>query len=431
MENITLNYVLKQNYKLLKTFFFTALIFSLFRIVYFLRFGEFNSISEYSSDFFKAFFIGFRLDTITILYFFSLVFLINFFFFIKNKKLHSILNKISKIYLISFISLLILFLFTDQEYYTYFQQHINIMVFGFIEDDTQAVLKSMWTDHSIIIILITWSILIFITYKVVTKIYANNFFIKSKSIYINVIIFIAYIFLYASSIRGSFGVFPLSIEDTAISNNKFINLLCQNGFITFETAVREHKKSREKISNEQLLTKYNYSSINQAIADFYQIPEDSIKNKTYLDFLFKKTKKDTFLEENPPNVIFILAESFGNYYLKFHSKDLNLLGDFEKHIKEDLFFQNFLSSTRGTIFSLESILLNKNYPPLSDTKERFNTYKSSVAFPFYKAGYETIFITGGKIAWRNLNEMLPNQYFSESYGQSVILKNIKGSSTNT
>ncbi len=209
MENTTLNYVLKQNYKLFKTFFFTAFIFSLFRILYFLRFGEFNSISEYSFDFFKAFFIGFRLDTITILYVFSLVFLINFFFFIKNKKLHSILNKISKIYLISFISILILFLFTDQEYYTYFQQHINIMVFGFIEDDTQAVLKSMWTDHPIIIILIIWLALIFITYKVVTKIYANNFFIKSKIIYINIIIFIAYIFLYASSIRGSFGVFPL------------------------------------------------------------------------------------------------------------------------------------------------------------------------------------------------------------------------------
>ncbi|NJO89595.1 MAG: LTA synthase family protein [Chloroflexia bacterium] len=100
-------------------------------------------------------------------------------------------------------------------------------------------------------------------------------------------------------------------------------------------------------------------------------------------------------------------------------------------IQEDLFFNNFLSSTRGTIFSLEDIIMDRYYPAISDTKERFLSHKSCVAYPYSQAGYETIFILGGKLSWRNLGEMLPKQYFSEVYGQSVIAKNIKETKMNT
>ena len=116
-------------------------------------------------------------------------------------------------------------------------------------------------------------------------------------------------------------------------------------------------------------------------------------------------------------------ESFGGYFLNFHSETLNLLGNLEEHTRTDYFFRNFVSSTRGTIYSLESILANSTgWPLFSNTPKRFVQQKSAVASPFKNAGYETIFIIAGKINWRNINELLPNLYFDRLIGSSVICK---------
>lgn len=114
-------------------------------------------------------------------------------------------------------------------------------------------------------------------------------------------------------------------------------------------------------------------------------------------------------------------ESFGAYFLNFHSPSMNLLGKLEEHIKSDYFFTNFVSSTRGTIYSLESILANTTgYPLISNNSKRFVKQPSSVAYPYKNAGYETIFITSGKINWRNINELLPSLYFDSLIGSNVI-----------
>jgi len=431
MENTSLNTVIKQNFKLFKTYLFAILIFFIFRLVYFFRFGNFSLTSSNTADLFEAFYIGFRFDTMILLYAFFLVFIINFLFFIKNKKFEIILNKFTNYLLVIILLILFLILIIDQQYYTYFQYHINIMVYGLFEDDTQAVMKSVWTDHPIFVISIVYMSLIFITVKVINKIYANSFYLRFNHKYKNIIFLLVYTLIYPVITRGSLGEFPLNLEDSTISKNKFINQLSQNAFLTLESAIKEHAKSRKKLTNKELLAKYRYTSINQALSDYYQMPVDSFKNGNYTDYLFKTTKKDTFLKENPPNVVFILAESFGNYYLNFHSKELILLGSFEKHINNDLFYRNFLSSTRGTIFSLESIVLSKEYPSLTDTKERFYSYESSVAYPFSESDYETIFITGSKLAWRNLHELMPSQFFSQVYGKAVIMRNIDNAKTST
>jgi phosphoglycerol transferase MdoB-like AlkP superfamily enzyme len=82
-----------------------------------------------------------------------------------------------------------------------------------------------------------------------------------------------------------------------------------------------------------------------------------------------------------------------------------------------------VSSTRGSIYSLESILSNSTgWPLFSNSTKRFVQQESSVALPFKNAGYETIFVTAGKVNWRNINELLPNLYFDRLIGSSVICK---------
>tara|TARA_B100000902_G_scaffold31590_1_gene37802 strand:- start:5593 stop:7524 length:1932 start_codon:yes stop_codon:yes gene_type:complete len=414
---------LKQHINLFKVYLFAISLFSIFRFVYLIRFGEEGIFNQYPSDLFAAFITGIRFDAQILCYSFGLLFALNFLHLIPEEKFRKNLVTFSKIYTIVILSLLVLVLLIDQQFYTYFQSHINILVYGFLEDDTKAVLASVWSDHPLIRLVIIFLILVFVIVKVVRSIYnAIITFPKDISIASRIIVIILSLSLFSLGIRGSIGVFPLQIDDSTVSANRFINNLTLNGVYTFVKAIEERNKSRKILSKKDVLKRSEYSSLKQLISDYYSLPQDSFSSDNYLDYLFETTPYDSILEEYRPNVIFILMESFGGYYLNFHSKRLNLLGELEEHLEEGVLFSNFLSSTQGTIYSLENIIINKNGPILSSTNRRFESFRSSIAFPYYNEGYETIFITGGKLGWRNLSEFIPNQFFKQAYGKSKIIR---------
>ena len=423
---------IKQSLNLFKVYLIGLSIFGIFRFIYLIRFGEEGIFSNFSSDLFSAFITGIRFDTQILCYSFALIFLLNFFLFIPKEKLQNIIISFSKIYAIIILAVLTFTILLDHQFYTYFQTHLNILAYGFLEDDTSAVMSSIWSDHPIIIILLSYTAFLFFMIKFISKIYASPKEIKkTPNIFINIGLVVLFIGLFGLGVRGSIGIFPLQIDDSTVSENRFINSLALNGLFTLEKAVEERAESRKPTYKNEILKNAGYNSVNNLLADYYGLPIDSFTSDNYLDYLFKTTATDSLLEANPPNVIFILMESFGSYYLNFHSKKLNLLGSLENHINDGVLFSNFLSSTQGTIYSLENIMINKNNPIISNTNRRFETFNSSIAFPYSNAGYQTTFITGGKLGWRNLQDFIPNQYFKKSYGKATIIKNNPKATTNT
>jgi len=423
---------LKQHINLFKVYLFAVSLFSIFRFVYLVRFGEEGIFNQYPSDLLAAFITGFRFDTQILCYSFLLPFTLIFLHLIPKEKLQKALVSFSKIYTIVVLSFLALILLIDQQFYTYFQSHINILVYGFLEDDTKAVLASFWSDHPVILIAAAFLLIVFLIVKIVWNIYNSVIvFPREISITSGVIATILIVSLFSLGIRGSFGVFPLQIDDSTVSENRFINRLTLNGVYTFEKAIEEKKKSRKLLFKKDVLKKSGYVSLRKLFSDYYTLPQDSFSSDNYLDYLFKTTPYDSILEKDRPNVIFILMESFGGYYLNFHSKKLNLLGELEEHLEGGILFSNFLSSTQGTIYSLEHIIINKNGPILSNTNRRFESFRSSIAYPYHNAGYETIFVTGGKLGWRNLRDLIPNQFFKKVYGKSKIIKDYPKTTSST
>ncbi len=420
---------LKQNINLFKVYLLGLFLFSVLRFVYLIRFGEDGIFSSYLSDIFSSFITGIRFDTQILCYSFALVFLLNFLLFIPKEKLRNSIISFSKIYGVIILSLLGFIIFIDHQFYTYFQTHINILVYGFLEDDTGAVMASVWSDHPVIRLLIAITLMIFIIHKVVTRIYSSPKAIsKPLNIFLNIGLVILIIGLFGLGVRGSIGIFPLQVDDSTVSENRFINSLTLNGLFTLEKAIEEKNESLKPVYKTDVINNSGYHNVNSVLADFRGIPIDSILSE---ENLFETTLQDSLLESDPPNVIFILMESFGGYYLNFHSEKLNLFGSLEKHLDDGVLFTNFLSSTQGTIYSLENIVINKNSPIVSNTNRRFESFKSSIAFPYVNAGYNTTFITGGKLGWRNLQDFIPNQYFQESYGKAKILKTNPKATTNT
>jgi phosphoglycerol transferase MdoB-like AlkP superfamily enzyme len=416
-----MNEYIKQSLNLIKVYFLGLFIFSVSRFIYHLRFGEAELFSKYPLDILKSFLVGLKFDTLVMCYILILIFVMNLFLLLNKEKVNAFIKIFSIRFFSVILPLLSFVLMLDQQFYTYFQKHFNIMVFAFYEDDTEAILASMWSDHPVIRAILLVIILAYVFHKIITKIYNSDFKISRKisipAFVIGILLFFSLFFL---GLRGSVGLFPLLIDDATVSENSFINNLTPNGVFTFIKAIEEKQKQSKPVTKKHVLESSGYKDIKDAVKDYKGFPKDSILTENYLDYIFETTDTNSFLAKNPPNVIFVLMESFVVYYFNFHSKKNYLFGSLDPNLEDGILFKNFLSATRGTIYSLESVLINKDVPILSNTQDRFKSFESSVAFPFQNAGYKTSFITGGKLGWRNLHELVPKQYFDESYGQAAI-----------
>jgi phosphoglycerol transferase MdoB-like AlkP superfamily enzyme len=117
-------------------------------------------------------------------------------------------------------------------------------------------------------------------------------------------------------------------------------------------------------------------------------------------------------------------ESFATHLATYNSPDFDMLGDLKKHIDADHVFWRFISSDIGTIGSLESFLMNTPKRPeskyVTQSKYAFNSYASGMAVPYKNAGYETIFIYGGNVGWRNINAFIPLQGFDQCLGEGSM-----------
>jgi phosphoglycerol transferase MdoB-like AlkP superfamily enzyme len=403
-------------------------IFFLFRLAYLLRFGKGNLSNAKSGDIVSAFLRGFRFDTLVLCYFFAILILImTIFSLFPGDRSTKIYINVSRIYTLLGFAVIILILLIDQEYYTSFQTHLNVVMFALFEGDTGAIFKSIWTDHPVVPLLLILCVLLFLIHLLLKQIQALNvspsIFNRRICRFIFPIVIVIFLFIGA---RGSLGTFPLSIDDSTVSSNQFVNKITINGVFALKEAILEKIKSLEPKTPDEVLRTYNKASVFELISDYYHLPVGS-NRRNYKEHLFKKTPKNDFLQNNPPHVVVVIMESFGGYYLDLHSRENNLLGELENHINKDILFRNFLSSTRGSIYSLECIILNSfGWPALSGTEQRFISYDSSAALPFKTAGYETIFITAGKLGWRNLADFIPCQHFDRTIGKSVIKKEIKG-----
>ncbi|BDD12738.1 phosphoglycerol transferase (plasmid) [Fulvitalea axinellae] len=418
---------LSQVIKYFKAFGLAMGLFVVARLVYVLRFGGWDVVTGFAPDLLKAFAQGLRFDAQAVTYgFLPLVLLILPLMFTRSKAYLKFANRASVVWLTFAFFVFTTLLVCDQQFYAFFQSHINVLAFGLVEDDTSAVLTSMWTDHPVIRL-----VLLTITTVVVANIALRKIFsTETKRYTSNVLqslgVFLGFALFVFVCLRGSLGTFPLQVKNASVSDNAFVNTVAPNGLFTFIKAAGAKDNTREKTDPAKLLAKFGYKSVGKASEVYFgeNRGDDIVKT------MFARTAKDSLLEVLKPNVVFVMMEGMGNHYIDFQSEKTNVLGRLDKHMKEDIVFRNFLSGQNGTIGSLERLAITAPFTPISSTPHRFKTFESSAAYPFSRAGYYSSFISGGYVGWRHLDEMLPKNYFDQAIGKSAILKDVEGSKEN-
>lgn len=405
---------------------FFIFIMGLFRLASLVIYG---SASQWNADAVKAFTLGFRFDAVVMGY----VLVIPTFYLVvalhlrRESWFHFFGKWISRYYLIFFV-LISFLLAIDIGYYSYFQDHLNILIFGFFEDDTWALLRTFWRNYPVIwcffaAILVTWIFKLIINRVLRPFKYKQSFErIHPAALTLVSLVLIASVFMIG---RGSFGLFPLGPADTVISSDPFINHLATNGIHTLQRAIKLRKS--QETSWDMNMKAYGYSDPRRAFADFYQIPEASVPSDPLL-LMNQKTAKNEWAENVKPHVVLLMMESFGTHWLSYHSSEFNLMGEFEKHSQADLFLKNFLPSANSTTGSLSSMMISSPKRPLGNflTESQYLQvpFRSSPARVFSKAGYQTRFVYGGNPGWRDMNKFARFQGFESVEGDVDIEKSL-------
>ena len=418
-----LSTILKIFKKILIVHLLFLVFMSLFRVIFFLYYNSISDLSLYYSDIFDAFILGARIDLTVLGYIQApITILLIVLYYIKNQKVLDFVSSKIKYYLFLFYILISLLLVSDFGFYSYFKDHINILYFGLFEDDTYALMVTMWQNYNVILILAIFFVYVFFTYKIISKtLIINN---RTISFKYPAILFIVIFVLNFLAIRGSFGMYPLGKMIPNISQNNFINNLPQNGVRAFMKAYKIRKKFTNDSYDLIELTGFK----NNLIEAFKihkgdsNIDENNLLNNITYTTSNKKGLKDY-------NVVVIMVESFGMPILKYNSKEFNIMGELKTHFDEDILFKNFISSGDGTIASLESLILNIPYRPgsfaFSQSKYKQTSYKYAPAFVFSKANYETTFMYGGDLSWRDIGKFIQYQGFEQTLGKINIFNDIK------
>lgn len=395
-----------------------------------------HSLGFINMDFFKALWLGLRFDLSVASYVLILTLLLQLVFYFLNylfPRFFLSLGRRVVLFVLSSLFLLNTFIHViDVGYFLYFKDRLNLFLFGFLEDDTWALIKTIWKDYPVIwMLIIIFSLQWIYTFlnKRISKVPRPSLFYgRAKHLHVAIGTFIALI-VFGISARGSLGLFPLGDLDTVISKNEFYNLLGFNSIHAMAKAVR--LKSEQKSKWNSNLIHYGYSTnTQQALADlapFIQ-PTRLTENLT-LDDLIQQKSKPVQLSRPLKHLVLIVMESFGTYGLREQGPNFNLLGQLKTHFDEDFVTYNFLSATGATIGSLSSLINGVPHRALSEfvteSPAQYSILKTSPAIVLKKLGYESRFIYGGNPGWRDINKYARIQGFDFIDGDVEIAKQIK------
>jgi phosphoglycerol transferase MdoB-like AlkP superfamily enzyme len=397
---------------------------SVYRFIFFTHFGKGIDLRGFGFDILKAFFMGTRLDLSVIALInapAALIFLV--IFILRKTSLFKSFFSFLKYYYSILIGLILTIFYVDFNFYAYFQDHLNILVLGLVEDDASALIKTFFQNYNLLLIgtcIAFFFVATFFASKFVLKFKEYNF--KFPNIFVRIGVSLLILMFIAIAIRGTFAMYPIGVYSD-VSSNVFINKTAINCFYTLQKAFEHRKTERQDLD---YVEKAGYKeNIRQAFADFLGKNISRIsQNKPEISLIFK-TQYNSQLEKLKPNVIFILMESFGSDLVKYNSPKFNVLGGLKKHFDEDIVFYNFTSEGKITIETIEALFLNIVFKPstsmrISQSKYVFREYPFASVSPYKKKGYDTSFIYGGSSSWRNIGTFATNLGFNKVLGDRCL-----------
>ncbi|MDR2870726.1 MAG: hypothetical protein LBV04_09770, partial [Deferribacteraceae bacterium] len=307
--------------------------------------------------------------------------------------------------LASIITFVIIFFTLSNIFYFHtFEHSIDVFAFSLIDDDTQAILATIWQDYPVLRFGIAILVAILLLYwlyrrwsqRIERQSAMNHVsFAKRAHPALALLVFLLVSALFFLGIRGSAGKFPLRRDNAQISTVQFINNLVPNALMSLDWAYGDYRRASTfppatDEDGRRVLSAYfaapTEPTLESFMADTRPIPPEA--------------------QATPPNVVFLLMESMGSNLSLLQNPDL--LGNFRQHWEEDFVFTRFLSEVSGTIGAVNRLLIWSADENISMSRAQQTDFASNMLKPYLDAGYKVVYITSGSGSWRNLNVFVPN-----------------------
>lgn len=321
----------------------------------------------------------------------------------------------------------------DTGYYGFYQDRLNALVFGFIEDDTWALVKTFWKNYPVVWMFLGLVILIggqalawrklaaAILGPVETR--ARTFGRRLGSFAAGFALFLATAVL----ARGSLGLFPLGDLDTHISAHPFVNLLAFNSTHAFGRAVQNKIASHAHWDSNMKMFGYA-GDPRRAWADYFEIPPEQVPEDPR-QLMHRTSAENKWARDHKPHVLVLVMESLGGYWLRYDQEPFDLIGPtLRRHFDEDILWTHFLSGSGATIGSLSALMAGVPHRPHSDFltegPDLATAVRTAPARVFRSAGYETRFVYAGNPGWRDISKYAALQGFQAIDGDVDIEKQL-------
>ncbi len=409
----------------------SAILFTI-RLAFVAYFGDSGLVDKYSSDLFHAFYLGWKYDNLVACYLIVPLFLVTILTFLVGRvSVYNFFQFLFRPYAVFAALLVTVISISDLGFYSYFQDHINILIFGVLEDDTRALFETIWKNYPVGSILLGLGVyfifVVYISKRVFRSLYRGQTFLKANKLF-NVVLILTSFTLLAGGVRGGYGKFVIARKYSDFSDNEFINQVAVNGVVALEKAIKLRRTRTRLDFNMASVMGYD-KNIHAAFSDYLGVDTSPTPRDQLLKLIYRRTTKNKHLEKVKPNVVVLVMESFGGSWIKYNSSEFDFMDGLLGHFKEDYYFPNFISADNGTIGSLLTIGTNIPHRQgarfLSESRYMYLALESSAHIPYKNKGYETNFIYGGKLGWRDIGKYFKRQGYHHVTGE-IGIKNDLG-----
>lgn len=276
-------------------------------------------------------------------------------------------------------------------YFATFSRSIDIFVFGLMDDDTRAILATLWLGYPVLRALALLAAVLAATLWLACRWRARvlRARLARRPLAPSTLRMALILGVTVLACRGSLGTFPLNKDDTGISSLRLLNDITPNGISAFFWALseRDNDKRFATVTDDEGARLYQR---------FLGHPGHGLRP------FMASTGANPQAGARPPHVVLQVMESMGHHMNTFDRSGRDLLGALRPHWREDWRFDRFLSEGNGTIDSLSRLLVRSPVLATSQSSAANATFASNAFAPFLARGYRVVFVTSGTATWRNL-----------------------------
>ena len=284
-------------------------------------------------------------------------------------------------------------------YYGVYDKPFDVFVFGLVEEDTAAVLKTVWSDFPVLRAVAALAAAMLVPAWLFGRLHerlkpsATPTLSPSYRTWAgNTLIVLLLLAALTAGGRGSFGKFPLRKSSAQVSPSATLNKLVLNPVTALSWAWSEYRAGSQfrPVGDEKGRELFS-AMLGHAVAAPQWRELEAV------------TPDNPAAAAGRPNVVFALMESMSTHMMQLDNPQRDLLGRLRPHFAEDWVFYRFVSEGNGTSDSLHRLFVRSPLNNISQTAAKNKTFPGNMFEPYIKAGYRVVYITAGNGGWRDFD----------------------------